>query len=375
MPDKPRLLVADDSENVRREMLAILEDEYELIQAEDGEQAWTAIREDRSINAVFADLTMPGLDGLTLLKRIRADKDEQVRTLPVVMMTDAGDDLRIVKESLASGVTDLVRKPFIPELLRARAGANLRSRREETYVATATVDPLTQLANEPYFMLRGANNLSYAIRHKGHFGLMLIRVDRFDEMCREHEPYVTESVQVKLGNYISAAVRSEDTVARLADGEFGVLLQGADARGVLDTAVRIQQKVKKKIFRYNDQRFTITLSMGVAAPALKPYTSFELILRQARSELTRAVETGGNHIGASNVYQRLAGREERSHYVPTLEEALEMLANNQGKLLEHCAEELFARLLPLLLFCNEKMQLDLVAQIREHLQARGADID
>lgn len=373
MSDKPRLLVADDSENVRKEMLTILEDEFELIQAEDGEQAWSILSNDKNIKAVFTDLSMPQLDGLTLLKRIRSYADESVRTLPVVMMTDASDDLSTVKESLASGVTDLVRKPFIPELLRARATANVRPRQESSYVVTATVDPLTQLANEPYFMLRGANNLSYALRHNSGFGVILVSIDRFDEFNGKFEPYVMESVQVKIGNYISSVVRSEDTVARLDAGMYGVLLLSLDPRGVLESAARIQQKVKKKVFRYNDERFSITLSMGATAPALRSYSSFELILRQARSELATALKMGGDHVEASSIYERLAGEEASSDYIPSLDEALDMLSKNQGQLLNHCAEDLFTKMLPLLLFCDEKMQLDLVSQIKDKLQSRSGE--
>jgi diguanylate cyclase (GGDEF)-like protein len=372
MSDKPRLLIADDSEHVRKEMLTILEDEYDLVQAENGDQAWSMISNDSNIKMVFTDLTMPHSDGLSLLKRIRSDQDEKIRTMPVVMMTDAHDNLNTVKESLASGVTDLVRKPFIPELLRARANANIKPRLDKQFVVTATVDPLTQLANEPYFMLRGANNLSYAIRHNSGFGVLMVSIDRFEELNKDYEPYVMESVQVKVGTYINSVVRSEDTVARLDSGIYGVLLLGVDPRGVLETASRIQQKVKKKAFRYNDKRFSITISIGAAAPVLKPYSSFEMILRQARSELGNAINLGGDQIEAANIYQRLGG-DEAGSYVPTLDEALEMLGNNQGQLLGHCVDELFSKLLPLLMYCDEKMQLNLITQIKERLQSRSGE--
>jgi PleD family two-component response regulator len=120
MSDKPRLLIADDSPQARKELFEILEDEFDLIEAENGEQAWSMISTDKDIKMVFTDLAMPKGDGLALLKRIRANADESVRSLPVVMMTEAHDDMTSVKESLVAGVTDLVRKPFIPELLRAR---------------------------------------------------------------------------------------------------------------------------------------------------------------------------------------------------------------------------------------------------------------
>ncbi len=370
MTDKPRLLIADDSEVVRKELFDILEDEFELIEAENGEQAWTVLNADKEIKMVFTDLTMPNVDGLALLKRIRADEDQTVRSLPVVMMTEAADDLNTVKESLASGVTDLVRKPFIPELLKARAAANIRPGDDGQHVVTATVDPLTQLANEPYFMLRGTNNLSYAIRHNEGFGVLLVSVDHFEELVKQYEAYVIESLQVKIGSYISSVVRAEDTVARLSEGAYGVLLVGVSPRGVLDTAERIAQKIKKKVIRYYEERFSVTVSMGAAAPVLKPHTSFELILRQARSELNKAVSAGGDRLIADSVYKSIAGQGEDSAYVPSLDEALDMLNNNQGKLLEHCSEELFSKLLPLLIFCDEKMQLNMVQQIQQRIKSR-----
>ena len=96
-------------------------------------------------------------------------------------------------------------------------------------------------------------------------------------------------------------------------------------------------------------------------------------MRQARSELSAAISLGGDQIEASNIYQRLSGEDEASNYVPSLDEALEMLANNQGQLLGHCADELFSKLLPLLIFCDEKMELNLITQIKERIQSRSGE--
>jgi two-component system cell cycle response regulator len=371
MSAKPQLLIADDCEVTRKQISGILEDDYDLLIAANGEEAWTMLGTNKNIKMVLTDLTMPTLDGLTLLKRIRADADETMRGLPVVMMTEAADNVSHVKESLASGVTDLLRKPFMPELLRARATANMRSKKESgKHLITATVDPLTQLANEPFFMLQGTNNLSFALRHGQGFGILLISIDKFDKLRGQYEPFVIEGVQVKVGSYINSVVRTEDTVARLDDGMFGVLLMGVTPKGGLDTAGRILEKVKKKVFRCNDYSFTISMSIGAAVPALKPYTSFEMILRQAQAELQRAIELGGDQVEAENIYQRLAGHEEDSEYVPTLDEALDMLNNNKGKMLEHCADQLFSKLLPLLMFCDREMKLNIVSQFQSALKSR-----
>ena len=370
MPDKLRVLIADDSPNVRRELQDILGDEYDLIEAENGEQAWTMIGSDKGINMVFADLSMPELDGLSLLKKIRGNQDADLRSMPVVMMTEAADDMGHVKESLTSGVTDLVRKPFVPEVLRSRVDANIRLVKKSD-TATASIDPLTQLANESYFMLRGVNNIAHANRHKLGFGILLISIDSFDDLQQQHEAYVIESVQVKVGTYINAVVRTEDTVARLGDGRYGVLLMGSNAQGVLEAADRIRHKVKKKVIRYNNRRFSITVSIGATAPILKAYSSFELLLRQASAELKKAVSRGGDCIEAENIYQRLAGEYEDSEYVPSLDEALEILNNNQGKLLTHCAQQLFDKLQPLLTFCDQHLKSASQSGVQQSAQDAG----
>jgi two-component system cell cycle response regulator len=371
---KPRLLVADDCAVTRKEILKILEDDYELVEATTGEEAWNMLSAHKDIQMVLTDLSMPDVNGLALLKRIRADENETTRTMPVIIMTEASDDVGHVKESLASGVTDLLRKPFVPELLRARASANVRVLNEAKHLITATVDPLTQLANEPYFMLRGANNLAYAVRHNQGLGVLLIALDKLGELRKEHESFIIEGIQVKIGTYISSVVRGEDTVARLDDGMYGVLLMGVDPQGVLDTANRILHMVKKKIFRHGDHRVAVTISIGAAAPVLKSYSSFEMVLRQSSSELRRALDGGGDRVEAENVQQRLSGHEHASEYVPTLDEALEMLNNNKSQMLEHCTEELFAKLLPLLMFCDRKMQLNIVEQYQSVFKSRIGDI-
>jgi hypothetical protein len=185
---------------------------------------------------------------------------------------------------------------------------------------------------------------------------------------------VIEGIQVKIGTYISSVVRGEDTVARLDDGMYGVLLMGVTPEGVLETSNRILQMVKKKIFRHGEQRFSLTISIGGAAPVLKSYTSFEMLLRQATSELQHAMGAGGDRVVAENVQQRLSGRDHASEYVPTLDEALEMLHSNKSQMLEHCTEELFAKLLPLLMFCDRRMQLNIVEQYQSVFKSRIGEI-
>lgn len=109
------ILVVDDHEAIRtvlREMLA--DDDLDIREAGDGESALAAARE-RVPDVVFLDLSMPGMDGLAVLRRLKAD--ERTSAVRVVLITAHGAEGR--EEGLSLGAEEYFEKPFSPlELLR-----------------------------------------------------------------------------------------------------------------------------------------------------------------------------------------------------------------------------------------------------------------
>ena len=87
-----------------------------LVEAEDGEAAWTLLEEGLAPVLVLCDVQMPKLSGLDLLKRARAERSfvEQ----PFVLVTSAAD-VSTVRQSLSLGVSYYVVKPFATEAARA----------------------------------------------------------------------------------------------------------------------------------------------------------------------------------------------------------------------------------------------------------------
>ncbi|MCX5820128.1 MAG: response regulator, partial [Deltaproteobacteria bacterium] len=84
---KSRVLVADDEEEIRKILSNILEKEgFEVITASDGEQAMQKICSDIP-DAVLLDVRMPGLNGMEVLKKIKAIEEN----LPVVLVTAYAD--------------------------------------------------------------------------------------------------------------------------------------------------------------------------------------------------------------------------------------------------------------------------------------------
>jgi two-component system, NtrC family, response regulator AtoC len=125
MPERARILVADDEPNLRRVLSAILQrDGYDVVQAADGAEALEAL--DAEVDVVVTDLKMPRLDGMEVLRRVATEQP----SVPVIMITAFGSVGQAV-EAVKAGAFDYIEKPFEQEHIRqivakavAQASAN-----------------------------------------------------------------------------------------------------------------------------------------------------------------------------------------------------------------------------------------------------------
>ena len=116
---RPRVLVADDESSIREllsKTLALAE--YEVETAQDGRAALDRLRLGR-YDLLIADLKMPGLDGLTLIREARRLKSD----LPVIIITGFSTESSAI-EAVNLGVSGYLTKPFrVPQVLAAAARA------------------------------------------------------------------------------------------------------------------------------------------------------------------------------------------------------------------------------------------------------------
>lgn len=117
-----KILVVDDERAVRESLRRALELEgYEVELAEDGEQALERLGHAAPADAAILDVLMPGIDGLEVCRRLRADGS----TVPVLMLTARAEvDSRVA--GLDAGADDYLPKPFALAELLARLRALLR---------------------------------------------------------------------------------------------------------------------------------------------------------------------------------------------------------------------------------------------------------
>ena len=118
--NKFTVLVVDDSRTVRASINKTLCSNYNIVQAEDGEDAWTKLLELQEVSMVITDIMMPELDGYGLICRIRAATQPEIRNLPIIVITGSEDAITRERAHVC-GANDFIVKPVDAADLMERA--------------------------------------------------------------------------------------------------------------------------------------------------------------------------------------------------------------------------------------------------------------
>lgn len=112
-----RLLVADDDALFRRLLERLLANDYEVVSARDGSEAWEILRAPDGPRIAAVNWVMPGIDGPELCRRVRLDPATARTYILLITGKERADD---VVYGLRAGADDYILKPFHPDELRAR---------------------------------------------------------------------------------------------------------------------------------------------------------------------------------------------------------------------------------------------------------------
>ena len=113
-----KVLIVDDEAGIRDVIKEYcLFENFDVLEAEDGENALTLVKDNSDIDLIVLDIMMPKMDGYTTLKEIR-----KLSTTPVIMLSARSEEYNKLL-SFELGVDDYVTKPFSPKELMARVKA------------------------------------------------------------------------------------------------------------------------------------------------------------------------------------------------------------------------------------------------------------
>lgn len=239
---RARILVVDDSRLMRKAAHKMLGDEFDVITADDGDQAWGLLGEDPTIQVVFTDLNMPVCDGYELLRRVRGAEDDSLSSLPVIVVTGAENDEAARMHALDTGATDFITKPFTTVDLLARARAHAKNQRITRQLqAQSTIDPLTGLGNLSGFLDRLQQDIAYARRHQQPLSVVRLEIVDFRRLFLYHGRAVADALVLQVARLLRARTRKEDTGGRVGLGGFALSLPGGEAIGIEGMISRLRE--------------------------------------------------------------------------------------------------------------------------------------
>ncbi len=119
-----RFLVVDDSSTMRRIIKNTLGrlGYKDILEAEDGAAAWEIMEKDQNIDVLVTDWNMPEMNGLELVKKVRANSEYE--DMPIIMVTTEGGKAEVIT-ALKAGVNNYIIKPFTPQVLKEKLEAVL----------------------------------------------------------------------------------------------------------------------------------------------------------------------------------------------------------------------------------------------------------
>ena len=146
---KKQILVVEDNMLNRILLSEILSAEYQILEAENGQQALDTLKQYKdNIALILLDVMMPVMDGYTFLDRIK--DDEELTLIPVIVMTQ-GDSEKDELTALAHGATDFVPKPYRPQVILHRVASLIKLRETAAMVNQFQYDRLTGLYSKEFF--------------------------------------------------------------------------------------------------------------------------------------------------------------------------------------------------------------------------------
>ena len=369
-----QILVVDDSRVIRRAAVKILQKEFDVVEAEDGQQAWDELQKNPKISAVFSDLGMPNMDGFQLLETIRSARDEALAKIPLIIITGAEETDGTKEKVLAMGATDFITKPFDSVSLKSRASAYINYRKEvQSLEKRIALDKLTGLCVESSFKQQADQIVAYAKRHCTEVSIVYFDIERFSEIFVKHGKSVAGQIIAKVASLINEGKRTEDIAARLGVSKFALMLPSSDLQGAEIVISRICQRVSRLKLKLGNEEFKIQFNSGITSTALDNEIETEDLFKQAESALKTAIDDGGGKIicyqTGKDINQSIAEKQSYQDADINIEEILKWMSNQCSDINNEQLEAAMRKVLPLIAAADSRLKLGL-SKVLLHLKKR-----
>ena len=267
--DSFQTLIVEDDDDQRLLLKRILQSRgHEVVACGAAEEGLLAYQRDL-FPLVILDVMLPGMNGMELCREMRLVPES---SQTVILFATGMEGREGLEEALAAGADDYITKPLDPDVLHVRltiAERQVRSlqrqkQRELDLMRDALRDPVTDLPNRQLFFERLDRAARRHAREDGAFSVLYVDLDGFQELNESHGREGGDHVLREVGQRLEPCVRPVDTVARMQDDEFILLLDGVNNTSEpVRLANRIHQALSAPIHVDNGEVFA-TASIGIS---------------------------------------------------------------------------------------------------------------
>ena len=203
---KQKILIADDSEMNRELLAAILEEEYDIIQANDGVQAVDCLqRHAEEISLLLLDIVMPHMDGFEVLSYM--NKEHWIDSIPVVIISSENSPIYI-KRGYDLGAADFIEKPFDANMVLRRSANAILLGAKQRRMTSIVSNQIYEREKSSKLMI---NILSHIVEFRnGESGLHVLHIQTITEMLlrqlvqKENNRYALSKEQIRMITTASA---------------------------------------------------------------------------------------------------------------------------------------------------------------------------
>lgn len=265
-----RVLIAEDDMTSRILLAGVLRKTgYEVEEASDGQEAFAKMQAPDGPQIAILDWMMPKLEGLEVVRKIRAQQSDHP---PYLIMLTSRDGKIDVVQGLEAGANDYLPKPFDPGELRARVEVGCRMMElqmalfesREAMAHQATHDPLTGLLNRRAIQDILEKEMSRAGRHGNVVAVGVCDIDHFKQFNDKYGHQTGDDTLSEFARILREGMRDYDAVGRIGGEEFLIVApmkEDMDCEPLFD---RLLVRINKSVIKTRSGELSITASIGVA---------------------------------------------------------------------------------------------------------------
>ena len=300
-----KILIVDDDPDIRDVLkITLSEENYEILEAGDGEEALKIINNNQP-DLILLDYKIPKVDGREVCRRIK--KDLLLRHLPIIMVTGKGDISDKV-DGIDAGADDYVVKPFEPKELLARIRMILRHTERDL-----EANPLTRLPGNVSIL----KELSKRIENKSLFAACYLDLDKFksynDKYGFEHGDEVIRETARALIRATKEHGNNDDFVGHIGGDDFIIVTTPDKANTICEKVILDFENIAPSFYNEKDKKNGYITGKDRQGTELKiPLISISIgIVTNENRSITHVAQIG--EIGAE--LKAYAKSLQRSNYV------------------------------------------------------------